>query len=268
MNTVYVDVLFLINFTVDYLSLYLTGKALRLPLSRIRLIMVATGGAVYALWALLLCEHYIVLIATAILVCLIGTHFAYPRQKFVSLLRNSFIFTAVCVTLGGLVSLLYRVLSHFLSGATMRDNGIKVLVFTLLTGVSSMLLAIGNHLLTDVRGTKAVTVSICINGKWGKFHLLVDSGNLVKEPVSGKRVIFLSQIAARKTFGDTFNSPGFCPERRRVITIDWGGEKRMLLSVFPDRLELDGSTLDAYVAVMPQEHIRQYDGVFPAALLT
>lgn len=81
MNTVYIDVLFLINFSVDYLALYLTGKALRLPLRRARLIGVAVGGAVYALWALLLCEHYILLIASAVLVCLLGAWLAYPMQK-------------------------------------------------------------------------------------------------------------------------------------------------------------------------------------------
>ena len=51
MNTVYIDVLFLINFTVDYLALYLTGKTLRLPLHRWRLIVVSLVGALYALWA-------------------------------------------------------------------------------------------------------------------------------------------------------------------------------------------------------------------------
>ncbi len=47
MNTVYIDVLFLINFTVDYLALYLTGKTLRLPLHRWRLIVVSLVGALY-----------------------------------------------------------------------------------------------------------------------------------------------------------------------------------------------------------------------------
>ena len=267
MNTVYIDVLFLINFTVDYLALYLTGKTLRLPLHRWRLIVVSLVGALYALWALLWCRHYAILLSSALCVCVAVTWFAYPRTKGWHFVRNSFLFAAICAILGGSVSLMYRVLSHFLSGATMRDNGMKVLVFTLLTAVSGMLIALGNHLLTDVRGTKSVNVSICIDGRITRFHLLVDTGNFVREPVSGKCVIFLSRVAARRAYGEHMELTTFHPERRRIITLDWGGEKRLAFSILPDRVEADGKAVDAYVAVMPQNSLRQYDGIFPASLL-
>ena len=219
MNTVYIDVLFLINFSVDYLALYLTGKALRLPLRRARLIGVALGGAVYALWALLLCEHYILLIASAVLVCLLGAWLAYPMQKIRTLWRSAFFYAAVCALLGGGVSLL-------------------------------------------------VSVSIRIGERCGTFHLLVDTGNLVREPVSGKQVIFLSRSASRRVFGSLVETAEYCPERRRVIPMDWGNGKQMLLSILPDRAEADGTAVDAYVAVIPQDRVRQYDGIFPAALLS
>lgn len=267
MNTVYIDVLFLINFTVDYLALYLTGKALRLRLCRWRLLTVSFAGALYALWALLLCRHYAILIGSALCVCILGTRLAFPCKKYRYFARNSFFFAATCAILGGSVSLLYRILSHFVGGATMRDNGMKVLAFTLLTVVSGMLIALGNHLLTDVRGTKSVNVVICIDGQEKCFHLLVDTGNLVKEPVSGKCVIFLTRTAARRVYGEHMESPAFHPERRRAVTLDWGGEKHLAFSVLPDRIKMDGKTIDAYVAVMPQNTLRQYDGIFPASLL-
>ena len=268
MNTVYIDVLFLINFSVDYLALYLTGKALRLPLQRARLIGVAIGGALYALWALLLCEHYILLIGSAVLVCLIGAWLAYPMRKVRYLWRSAFFYAAVCAVLGGVVSLLYRVLSKLFQGASLHDNGAKVLVFTILTAVSGALIALGNHLLTDVRGTKIVSVFLEIGEKHGVFHLLVDTGNLVREPVSGKQVIFLSRKAAQRVFGDLLENGEYCPERRRIISMDWGTGKQMLLSILPDRAKVGGTAIDAYVAVMPQDGVRQYDGIFPAALLS
>ncbi len=267
MNTVYIDVLFLINFTVDYLALYLTGKILRLPLYRWRLIVVSLVGALYALWALLWCRYYVVLLSSALCVCMAGTWFAYPSAKPTHLVRNAFLFGAICAILGGSVSLLYRMLTHILGGATMHDNGIKVLVFTLLTAVSGMLIALGNHLLTDVRGTKSVNVSIDIDGRNTRFHLFVDTGNLVREPVSGKCVIFLSRTAARRAYGERMESTAFHPERRRVVMLDWGGEKRLIFSILPDRVEADGKVVDAYVAIMPQNTLRQYDGIFPASLL-
>lgn len=267
MNTVYIDVLFLINFTVDYLALYLTGKALRLPLCRWRLIAVSLGGALYALWALLLCRHYAVLLSSALCVCMLGIRFAFPRTKCRYFVRNSFLFAAICAILGGSVSFLYRILSHCLGGAAMRDNGMKVLVFTLLTAISGILIALGNHLLTDVRGTKSVNAVIWMDGQSTRFHLLVDTGNLVREPVSGKCVIFLSRATARRVYGERMESTAFHPERRRAVTLDWGGEKHLAFSILPDRIEVDGKAVDAYVAVMPQNTLRQYDGIFPASLL-
>lgn len=268
MNTVYVDVLFLINFSVDYLALYLTGKALRLPLRRARMIGVAVAGALYALWALLLCEHYVLLIASAVFVCLVGVWLAYPMQNIRTIWRSSFLYAGVCAGLGGCVSLLYRIVSGVFRGASLHDNGAKVLVFTVLTAVSGSLIAIGNHLLTDVRGTKSVSVSIQIGEKRGTFHLLVDTGNLVKEPVSGKQVIFLSRRASRRTFGCLIEKEEYCPERRRIISMEWGSGKQILLSILPEKIELNGGIVNAYVAVMPQERLRQYDGIFPAALLS
>ena len=50
--TVYADVLFLVNFSLDYVSLYLTSRLMSLPTRTWRLCVGAAVGAVYAVCAL------------------------------------------------------------------------------------------------------------------------------------------------------------------------------------------------------------------------
>jgi stage II sporulation protein GA (sporulation sigma-E factor processing peptidase) len=53
-QVVYADVYLAINFTMDYLALYLTARGLKLPTRPLRLGIAAAFGAGYALAALLL----------------------------------------------------------------------------------------------------------------------------------------------------------------------------------------------------------------------
>lgn len=268
MQTVYVDVLFLINFSVDYLALYLTGQLLRLPMRRVRLIAASVSGALYALWALLFCTYYALLLLTAIGAVILTCLLAYPRGGWCVLKRTVFVCTMICAALGCLVLLLHRILAHLFAGYDIRDNGMKVLVFTALTAVSGVLIALGNHLISDVRGTKTVTARVLLGTYGGALHLLVDTGNMVRDPVSGRHVIFMTAHAADRIFGGRIERMDFYPERRRAITVDAAVGKRTILAILPERVEAEGRCMEAYLAVLPQDTLRQYDGIFPASLLT
>ena len=47
MEYIYGDVLFVINFCMDFLSLYISGKLMHMKMSRLRLIIAATAGGIY-----------------------------------------------------------------------------------------------------------------------------------------------------------------------------------------------------------------------------
>ena len=51
---VYADLLFLVNFSMDFLCLYLSVKLLHLPRARWRMLLAAALGGVYSVVALLL----------------------------------------------------------------------------------------------------------------------------------------------------------------------------------------------------------------------
>ena len=51
MEYIYGDVLFVINFCMDFLSLYISGKLMHMKMSRLRLIIAATIGGIYGVVA-------------------------------------------------------------------------------------------------------------------------------------------------------------------------------------------------------------------------
>lgn len=268
MNTVYADVLFLINFSLDFMALYLSGRALRRPLRRWRLILTSCLMSLYALWALLFCSSYILLILSAAAAGMIGCSFALKCTKVREVVSTCLVFSGISSAFGGILVLLYRLMARCLVGVSMRDNGMKVLVFTLLTAVSGMLIALGNHFLTDIRGTKAVEVSVTIGGRQGTFHLLVDSGNLVKDPISGMPVVFLKENVAVRVFGREVQRQDYLPQKRRAVSLTTANGKGILLAFRADEVRLTGKKVDALVALLPSVSVGQYDGIFPAGLVS
>ena len=67
MPVVYIDVLFLINFSADYLVLLTVGKLRRIRLRRWRLICGALFGGLYALPAFVLIPSYPLLLLSVLL---------------------------------------------------------------------------------------------------------------------------------------------------------------------------------------------------------
>ena len=106
MTVVYVDTLFLLNLTIDYLLLRLSARICGQHVSTLRLALGALVGAVYALCAFLPQGHFLThpLVKVAVGVALALTAFG-GRQR---LLRLTLVFFACACALGGGVLMVYR----------------------------------------------------------------------------------------------------------------------------------------------------------------
>ena len=105
--------------------------------------------------------------------------------------------------------------------------------------------------------------TICIEymGRRKEIKLLLDTGNLVKEPISGKNVILIGKWAAKdlldeKILGQIANkeSEELLRKKFRLICIlGIDGEKRMYYGFLPDKLYTKGAKgcieRDAYVVI-------------------
>lgn len=188
MTTVYIDLVFLLNLTADYLLLLAGGRMSGCVLHRVRMALGAAAGALYSCilflpgtgwlsqWPCKLC--------CGILMALI----AYGTGA--QLLRSTVMFFAASAALGGSVYAA-RLLG---SGPLMMENGVLystfdvrllLLLFVLCYAVLSLFFRrVGQHGRNEL-----VSLDIQLLGTRCKLTALRDTGNTLTDPVTNRPVV-------------------------------------------------------------------------------
>ncbi len=281
MKTLYIDVYFLINFTVDYLSIFFACFILNLKTTPFRLIISSCAAAGFAcLVALvnLVAPIYItVLVLCAIIICVITPkilNFAVAVKLFIGFLLFETLF-------GGIVSMIFSLLekhlSPYLTGFSGGGENSKILFL-----VCILLLAYGVlHLALIILGKtdktkrcdliiKILELEICIIA-------LVDSGNILCDPMTGRPVIIIKRRALfglYEKYGENAlfdrTSPLAC--RMRLIPVKSIVGERLLYGIRPDEVKIRFCkrliSVDAVIAI--DEETGTFDNseaLLPSALL-
>ncbi len=268
MITLYVDVLFLINFSVDYIVLALTGAFFHFQIKKYRELLAAFILTVYAMWALLLCGSYVILILSAVLVIFAACFFVYPVRGFIAVTKCVMVFSFLSLLFGGIIELLFRVVGHYANHMSGERDGRQVIVFALLALVSGGLIYIGNRLLEKGKGVHHVHVEMELLNKVYRAELFVDTGNMAREPISGRRVIFLTEQYAKRSGLNQYinNNEGF-KTIKRVICMETASGKRAIPVYMCEKIQLKNKTVCGAIAIIKNDSQKGYDGIFPSALL-
>ena len=258
MTVIYVDTLFLLNALVDYLLLLAAARLAGEPLRRLRFLAGAALGGLYAaalfLPGLAFLAHPLCRLAAAAL--MLVTAYGGSRR----LLRQGLLFLALtCAFGGGVVAI--GLLGN--RGLTL-GNGVFYSPLDLKTvllsaagcyGVLTLVFRrIGRH---TAAGGELARARLTLEGREVVLTALVDTGNTLTDPVSGRPAMVVEGEAAAGLF-----PPDHRPERAdlldpagglaRLGTGEWrrrlrllpyravGVDRGLLLAVRADGLELDG----------------------------
>lgn len=196
LQTIYIDVYFLINFSLDVISLYFAVMLARAASSSPRLILV--GGALAALSVLYLFLPDGAVFSVLLSICVGGFVF-FLSVKAASIKRRMCVlasFLIVEVILGGAVSYFYGMLERLIKGYNVDEyddtnGGILLLALFVLLTIGIIRLFI---LLFRSRFESSV-VKIAIIHKENRIILdaLVDSGNLLRDPFDSSAVIMVKE---------------------------------------------------------------------------
>lgn len=268
---IFADVLFVINFSMDFLALFLTGKILSMPVRGKRLAAASALGALCAVlrtafpgnggirvvWTL-------GIISVGAAMCLV----AYNGRLF----RTLPVFLAANLALGGLMSVLGRILR--VAGFGYTRSG-RASLFAFPAVVAGVVCVIYGRLRPRSTALRETDVSITIDGRTKTFHMLVDSGNLLTEPLSGKAVILVSpekmaDILPEPLKGLTVNNipslDSASARRIRLIPAKGIGNAELLIGLVPDRIMIDGYETDA-VAATTDSDFGGLDGIIPSSVV-
>ena len=278
MKTVlYADVLFLINFGMDLISLWLTFLIMKRSVAPPRMILSSLIGGIYGVVSVVADPGAVLsfLLTGGVSFLMIFISVA-PGVKFRQLIKYTFILWGIGALLGGVVTFICTLGTG--SAADIRSHNAPFFVFAVACSAVYGIV----KLLSSVSSVKSCSVILSAFGADIKLNMLVDTGCLVVEPVSGSNVIFIKKdvfcaLHNRDVCllcGDVSNMIKLSPDtkrRSRVVTVKRAGEEKALISFFPDEVLLlmknERKSVRCAAVIEDVPDYGGYDGILPASLL-
>lgn len=256
---VYADLYFLVNASMDLLCLMITAALLHRGLQRWRALLASAIGGGYALAALLLGLGGVLGLACDLLaVTGICTVALYERgMRPWRLLQCAAADALVSMLLGGIMTVLFTWLNRLnLPLEALRGDGLSAWIFALFAAVSGILTLKGGRFFGRANRTESATLEVTLLGKRLLLRAMVDSGNLLRDPVSGRGVIVVERtrlegLLPRELLeGNEWMKHPDLASRVRLIPTQTATGEGMLLGIRPDRLRItdrDGTETVEYI---------------------
>lgn len=291
MQVVYIDVLFIINFCMDFLALYLSGLFLHIKQKPFYLFVASILGGIYAVFSIIFSGYkmfdYIIGIAVSFLLCYITYSKEINRLKF---FRLCIIFYFISILLGGAITAFYNLLNSFFNSYefTHIENKNKLFIFAFAVFFCSALILAFLRFFSGTMAESSCKLTLRINNKTKSIYALIDSGNFLKEPISCKEVIIVSFKSLKpflseqliKAISKGMDGIKYLPieeaKRVRIIPVKSITGNKILVGYIPQKIEIEiikkGRpnifSADAIIGFdIEKENFSGYDAIIPQTLI-
>lgn len=253
-QVVYADLLFLVNFSMDFLCLFVSARLLHRHSRMWRLLFAAALGGVYSVAVLFISLSGIYSVLLDLFACAVICFFAFGVNNggAFGYFASTAVFFGVSVGTGGLMTAMYSLLNRMdLPLDSVRENGdgISVWLFGLLAVISGVAASIGGDFFKTVSCDTILSIKIDYKGESVTLNGMTDTGNLLTDPISAKPVIVVDanyisllvgeRCAAAAAHGDISNSAWEKGEHLiRIIPISTASGSSVLCAFVPDKITL------------------------------
>ena len=281
MKVLYIDVYFLINFTVDALAIYCALWLCKLRSGIGRTVISSVIGAATSCVIIMTDPdpiRYSILLLASILIC---CFILVPRASSVGKIK---VFVGVLVfetLIGGIVFWLYSELDKILlpvidTGAQGVEN--KKLLLAMMVLLSMGIIKLVFRIYSGTLKTKCGSVRITLCGKSAVITGFFDSGNMTRDPLSAKPVIIVKYKPIEELllpFGGRhiFDEPTDEIKRRmKLIPVKSINEGKLLYGIMADDLYVTAGKrcepVSAVIAIDFEDgDFGGYDAVIPSSLI-
>lgn len=247
LTEVYIDLYFLVNASMDLLCLAMTAAVLHRPARRRRLLLASLLGGLWAVFTLLsgISGALGVLLDLLFAVVLAAAAFSEKHGKASRLLQNAGAFALLSALLGGLMTVLYRFLNRLeLPLEVLQGDSLSAWMFAILAAVAGFFTLRGGRLFRRSGAIREVHLEVTVDGKTALLHALVDSGNLLCDPLSGRSVALADPAKLAPCLPPGLlhalehpeDAPSEYARRIRLIPARTATGEGMLAAFAPDRL--------------------------------
>ncbi|MBQ9428411.1 MAG: sigma-E processing peptidase SpoIIGA [Clostridia bacterium] len=195
---IYGDVLLLIDFCMNFFILHMSGILLRRKMKVGALLAASLIGGIYNVAKLFVRGNDIFDCVISLGVGVLMCYVAFGGYKFI---KTVLVFFSIAALLGGCMFAVYylfgRHYADFGSGlGGYAASHLPVWLFLVLAAVSFFISWLFSYIGRDAAEKREMLAVAENDHAKTEFRLLLDSGNFIKEPISGKYVVLLSQKKA------------------------------------------------------------------------
>lgn len=264
METIYIDSLFLLNLVIDYLLLRCSASVCALKIKRKRYFAAALVGAAFSVAVYIPALAFLTSGAIKLSVAGLMALIAYGSEK--SLVRCLLTFLLISAAFGGFIYCI-----TLMGGYPAFDMRTLILSFSL----CYVLMWLVFRFRASHGERQLVTVELTFLEKTACFSVMTDTGNDLRDPISGEKVMVVCPHALAPIF-DGFGELNFddpvrlseqwnaIPELKgklRLIPYRSVGESGMLSAFRADEIVIDGENRPMLTAISVRTWGDGFEGI-------
>lgn len=197
--TIYIDVIIIENLIMNYIILYATGLISKNKISYFRIFLASSIGAIYAITEYMLKIGVYSNIIVKTLLAIIMVVVAFCPQNVKKLCKQLVLFYLTTFTFGGVATYLIYVLKPqniiIKNGMFVGSYVLKVIFIGAIVGTIILITAFKFAKNKITKKDMFCKVKIVLNGKELILNTMVDTGNLLKEPITGSSVVVVERTS-------------------------------------------------------------------------
>lgn len=255
--TIYVDIVLFENLCMNYIILFGTAYIIKIKVRHIRIFFASMIGAVYAVLAYSGIFPIYANLITKIVLSICMTYIAFNPKKLKGLIKELIVFYLVSFALGGCAfALLYIVRPQDI----FMKNGVLIgtypLKIALLGGITGFVITYVAFKVVKSRITKNEIIYkaiVKIEKQELEINVLLDTGNMLKDPISDDSVIMIEKTKLykilpkelldniNKFLGGEFENAENLEYKKRIRFIPFtsvGKQNGMLLGIKADLVKI------------------------------
>ena len=258
--TIYIDVIIVENLIMNYIILYATGTISKVKISYLRIFCSSLIGAIYDIteYTFKLNIYSNIIIKTILSVIII--YVAFNPQNIKKMCKQLIIFYVTTFTFGGIATYLIYVLKPqniiIKNGMYVGTYVLKVIFIGAIIGTIILFIAFKQVKSKITKKDMICKIKIKINGKEKTLDAMVDTGNMLKEPITGTPVAVVERTSLYDLLpkeilnntesilgGDFKNIPEdikreYIPKLKIIPFASLGKQNGMLVGIKPEKIEI------------------------------
>lgn len=258
--TIYIDIIIVENLIMNYIILYATGLISKSPKSYLRMFLASLIGAVYATLEYILKVNIYSNIILKTILSIIIVYIAFNPQDVKKMCKQLVLFYVTTFTFGGIATYLIYVLKPqniiIKNGMYVGTYVLKVIFVGAIIGTIILAIAFKMAKNKITKKDMICKVKIKLNGKEETVEAMVDTGNMLKEPITGTPVVVvertsLYELLPKEILNNTESILGgdfekipeeikneYVPKLKLIPFASLGKQNGMLVGIKPEKIEV------------------------------